>query len=581
MPTLSQNLAQLYPGQENEIEKRIKKITDDFKARIKEKNLERINDSLEKRKSGHPLFDEKDVMLICYADHVQEKNIKTFQTMNKFLSERVKGVINKIHFLPFYPYSSDDGFSVVDYYEVKKEYGNWSDVGKIDQDFGFMFDLVLNHASVQGECFQKFLAGDKKYKDFFIAFDEEIDTSQVFRPRSHPLLTPFETNEGKKFVWTTFSDDQADLNYANPEVLLEMIKILLFYIENGAEAIRLDAVAYCWKDKNFETSCFNIPEDHTLMQIFNQVFRKAAPHAWIISETVLPHKKNIEFFGDGKNEAHLVYNFVLETLLLHTFLEKDSSLATEYLGKIDYNSFSKENSFLNLSVSHDGIHVIPGKEALDEDQMMAVAKDLEKKNGQVLYRTVEGGEEKVEPYEFNVTYPSALNDSEEFGVKKFIASQSIQLALKGVPLIYFNNLIGAPNWNEGVEKFGYGRAINREKFDYSELNERLDDPNHDQHKIFEGFMKLIKTRIAEPLFSPLVDQKIVDLGNGVVAILRYNEKGEKLLAITNVTDKKIGVDDKKIKKILEKDSIKDLISGKELDLKNKLEMKAYDILWLK
>ncbi len=558
-------LKKLYPEQANEVYEKLQNIIEDFKKR----NPSKARDS-------QPLFSEKDVIFICYADHIQEKGVKTFKTMRKFLRKYANGIINKVHFLPFYPWSSDDGFSVKDYYKVSKPYGNWKDLRPIAKDFGLMFDCVANHMSVQSECFKKFLAGDKKYKNYFIDFSKKEyqknkeNFAKVFRPRKQPLLTLFKTAEGEKYVWTTFSEDQADLNFSNPEVFLEMVKILLFYVENGATAIRLDAIAYAWKAMG--TACFDLPEAHALVQVMRAVFDQAAPHVWVITETVLPHKENISYFGNGRNEAHLVYHFQLETLLLHTMLSGNSSIASNWLKKIKY--ISEKVNYLNLSVSHDGIHTIPARGILNKNQMRAIALDCEKRGGKVLERDI--GNNKTEIYEMNVTYPSAMGE-----IDKYLASQSIQLALRGVPLIYFNNLIGADNWNKGVEKFGYGRAINREKFDYKKLTKELDSANSRKHKIFNGYKKMLEARTKEPLFSPLAEQKILDLGHEAMAILRFNENSDNLLAITNVTSRELKIDAGKIRREMQKERVKDILTREKLKLEKYLILKPYEIKWLK
>ena len=558
-------IKKLYPNQADEVYKKVQDIIEDFKKR----NPTQADD-------GQPLFSEKDAILICYADHVQEKNVATFKTMHKFLRKYALGFINKVHFLPFCPWSSDDGFSVKDYYKVNKPYGNWEDIKPIAKDFGLMFDCVANHMSVDGEWFQKFLAGDEKYQNYFIAFPKEEykknkeNFAKVFRPRKQPLLTLFKTRGSEKYVWTTFSEDQVDLNFSNPEVFLEMIKILLFYAENGAKAIRLDAIAYAWKKMG--TNCFDLPEAHTFVQIMRAVFNEAAPHVWVITETVLPHKENTSYFGDGRNEAHLVYHFQLETLLLHTMLTGDSSLASNWLKNVKH--VSQETSYLNLSVSHDGIHTIPARGILSKEQMQAIAEDCAKKGGKVLERDAGNGETEI--YEMNITYPSALGK-----IDKYLASQSIQLALQGVPLIYLNNLIGADNWNEGVEKLGYGRAINREKFDYKKLSEELDDANSRKHKIFYGYKKLLDARIKEPLFSPLTEQKILNLGSSVMAILRFDDNGNNLLAITNVSDNELKIDAKKIKKETRKERLTNILNQEELKLEKNIILKPYGVKWLK
>ncbi len=558
-------LKKLYPKQADEVYKQSQNIIEDFKKRNPAQAVE-----------DKPLFSEKDAMLICYADHVQEKGIPTFKTMNKFLRKYMRGIINKVHFLPFYPWSSDDGFSVKDYYKVNKPYGDWEDLKPIAKDFGLMFDCVANHMSVKSEWFKKFLAGDEKYQNYFIAFSKEEyeknkeNFAKVFRPRKQPLLTLFKTHNNEKYVWTTFSEDQVDLNFSNPKVFLEMVKILLFYAENGAQAIRLDAIAYAWKKMG--TNCFDLPEAHTFVQIMRAVFNEAAPHVWVITETVLPHKENSSYFGNGRDEAHLVYHFQLETLLLHTMLSGDSSLASSWLKNVKPKS--KMTGYLNLTVSHDGIHTIPARGILSKEQMQAIALDCEKKGGKILER--DAGNNETEIYEMNITYPSAIGE-----VDKYLASQSIQLALQGVPLIYLNNLIGADNWSEGVEKLGYGRAINREKFDYEKLSKELDDTNSRKHKIFYGYKKLLETRAKEPLFSPLAEQKILDLGSEIMAILRFDNNGNNLLAITNVSDNELKIDAEKIKKETRKKRVIDILTQEKLKLEEYIVLKPYEVKWLK
>ena len=562
MKNLKEKLKILYDEKADETYQKLTELIENYK-----------NKHPQKPGSSAPVFSEKDVMLICYADHVQENGVKPLQTMRKFLNRYAKGIVNRVHFLPFYDHSEfDDGFSIKDYNKVHEAYGDWEDIKKINKDFTFMFDLVLNHASIQGDIAQKQLAGDKKYKDYFLILDKKTDTKKVFRPRIHPLFTKVDTPRGKKYAWTTFSEDQVDWNYKNPNVLIEMIKTLLLYFENGAQAIRLDAVAYVWKEAG--SACFDLEECHIIVQIFRDVFRECEPRAWAIAETVLPHEKNIEYLGNGRNESHFVYNFALETLLLHTFLQQDTTVANNFLDQIA-NDFSNETSILNLSVSHDGVHVIPAKGVLNNEQMMAIAKDCEKKGAKVLYRTVEGGEGKTEPYELNITYPSAIE-----GVEKYLASQAIQMALKGVPLIYLNNLIGAKNWSEGVKKLGYSRAINRQKFNFRSLTKTLEDKSTYQSKIYTGYKKLLKARTKEPLFSPLANQNILKIDKRALAIHRF-QNNKNLVAIANVCNNKIEVPSVKIKSVLGKNKALNILNGSSVNINDNINLRPYEVMWLK
>jgi sucrose phosphorylase len=119
----------------------------------------------------------------------------------------------------------------VDYRAVDPRYGNWDDIAKLGHHFRLMFDAVINHVSIHSEWFQKMLAGAPQYRDYFIAPAKSDDLRHVVRPRALPLLTSYQTAEGEKQIWTTFSADQVDLNYANPNVLHEILDVLLFYIQ--------------------------------------------------------------------------------------------------------------------------------------------------------------------------------------------------------------------------------------------------------------------------------------------------------------------------------------------------------------
>ena len=195
-----------------------------------------------------PALSERDAILITYGDQVQAPSIPPLNTLSKFLQEYAAGIISSLHILPFFPYSSDDGFSVIDYRQVDPQLGAWEDIENIGANFRLMIDAVINHISRESPWFQGFLRSEPPFKDFFITVEPGTDLSQVVRPRALPLLTSVDTAQGRTLVWTTFSADQIDLNYANPDVLQEITDLLLFYAARGGEFIRLDAIAYLWKE---------------------------------------------------------------------------------------------------------------------------------------------------------------------------------------------------------------------------------------------------------------------------------------------------------------------------------------------
>ncbi len=401
---------------------------------------------------------ERSSILITYGDQLQKPHHPHLETLAEFCESHLRGVVDTIHVLPFFPWSSDDGFSVKDYRKVDPALGDWQDIERLGKSFRLMFDGVINHVSVQGEWFKKFLGGEMPYSDYFLTIDGNPDLSSVVRPRALPLTTEFQTATGVKRVWTTFSTDQADLDFHNPDVLLDIFDILLMYAQKGAQFIRLDAIAYLWKE--IGTSCIHLPQTHAIIQLLRSVLDEVAPHVQIVTETNVPHEDNISYFGNGENEAQIVYNFALPPLVLHTFHTGDATVLTKWASSL--NLQSNRTTFLNFLASHDGIGLNPVRGLLtDADIDRLVAKTLAH-GGLISYKQNPDGTQS--PYEMNINYFDALSDptSDEpldFQVSRFMAAQAIMLSLRGIPGIYFHSLFGSRNWNEGVTE-------NRTQSDY-------------------------------------------------------------------------------------------------------------------
>lgn len=486
---------------------------------------------------------ERDSFLITYADQVREPGRPPFRTLGEFLTTYVADVIHGVHLLPFFPYSSDDGFSVIDYYQVNPAFGTWDDVEALRGRFRLMFDAVINHISRQSAWFQAFLRGEPPYKDYFIVVDPSTDLSQVVRPRTSPLLTPVETAEGVKYVWTTFSSDQIDLNYHNPDVLLEIIKVLLFYVEKGAEVIRLDAIAYLWKE--IGTPCIHLPQTHRVVKLFRAVLDAVAPGVLLITETNVPHEENISYFGDGTDEAQMVYNFALPPLVLHTFLTGNADRLTRWAQTL--HTPSPETTFFNFIASHDGIGVMPARGLLSEAEIQALVDRTLAHGGQVSYKSNPDGSKSV--YELNITLYDALNDPRApdtaRDVARFMASQVIMLSLAGVPGIYVHSLFGSRNCYRCVEQTGHPRSINREKFDRAALEADLADSNSTRHRVFHAYRHLLAVRQRQPAFHPNGTQRVLALDEAAFAVVRTPPPGrreegsaEVILCLVNVTPDK-------------------------------------------
>jgi len=483
------------------------------------------------------ILSERDSVLITYADQLSGPDVHPFQALNNFCEQHLSGLVSSLHLLPFFPYSSDDGFSVIDYRAVNPAFGDWDDVSTLGRQFRLMFDAVINHASVQHEWFRAFLRDDPGYRDYFIVVNEDPDLSQVVRPRALPLLTEFDTASGPRQVWTTFSADQVDLNFQNPDVLLEIINTLLFYVERGALLIRLDAIAYLWKE--IGTSCIHLPQTHRIIRLFRAVLDIVAPQVLLITETNVPHRDNISYFGNGSDEAQMVYNFALPPLVLHTFYTGDSRVLSKWASELKLPS--NRTTFFNFLASHDGIGVNPARGILSEGEIDAMIERTARHGGLVSYKNEAGGAQI--PYELNINYFDALSDpgadeSLDTQVDRFMTAQAIMLALVGVPGIYFHSLFGSRSWRAGVESTGRNRTINRQKFDLAAFESELADEASLRYQVFRRYAQLLRARSASSAFHPHGEQKILDHGEAVFALLRVSPaRNRRVLCLHNVSDR--------------------------------------------
>jgi len=485
-------------------------------------------------------FSERDVILITYGDQLTNPGQKPLETLSDFLRIFMRGAINTVHMLPFFPYSSDRGFSIVDFEAVDSRLGAWKDLEELSLSFRLMYDGVFNHVSSKSRWFQGFLNGDPDYQEFFTAFStkDAIDKDHlrlILRPRTSDLLTPFQTINGPRFVWTTFSPDQVDLNYRNEKVLLRILEILLDYVRRGADVIRLDAVTYIWRELG--TRCAHLKETHALVQLFRSVLDVVAPRVALITETNVPHQDNIGYFGDGANEAQMVYNFALPPLVLHAFRTGSSATLARWASSLE--PVSDTATYFNFLASHDGIGLLGAQDVLTADEIGGLVDGCLQHGGLVSHRdTGEGGQS---PYELNITWYSALNregndEPESLQVERFLASQSIALVLRGVPGIYLPSLVGTKNDTASVLQGREARSINRKTIDEAALFATLGDRSSWMHQVAVRYRRLIKRRIGVPAFHPNASQRILFTADAAFAVLRETRDGsQRVLAVTNLT----------------------------------------------
>ena len=488
-------------------------------------------------------FSEKDSILITYGDTITDGNIPGLKVLNRFLKEFIGSAVDSVHLLPMYPYTSDDGFSVTDYRKINPDLGDWKDIEDLSKSYGLMFDAVINHISRSSKWFQGYLEGEKPYTDYFITCDPNEDYSQVTRPRSLPLLTCVDAKDGNKYVWTTFSDDQIDLNFGCPELLAEILDILVMYGRKGAKYIRLDAVGFMWKEKG--TCCMNLPQTHELIKLMKDVLRVYAPGTRIITETNVPHKDNISYFGTDGDEADLVYQFALPPLTMYTLVTGNAAIIMNWIETLELPS--EKVTYFNFLSSHDGIGIRPTEGILTAAQQETLINATLKNGGAVSYK--DNGDGTKSPYELNINYQDALagpDESDKSRIRKFLAAETLLLSLQGVPGIYIHSLLGSRNDYYGKAVSGIPRRINREKLDYSCLCEQLQTDTNRKY-IFDEMMRRLHIRQKEKAFSPKADQRVIRYREEIVSFIRKNnESAEEILVLINVSGRSQKIADAEI-----------------------------------
>ena len=509
-----------------------------------------------------------DCMLISYANSVVEDAEVPMQTLSRFLARHTDDACGRLHILPFFPSSSDDGFAVIDYRMVDHHVGGWEDVDQLAEQYDLMFDLVINHCSRENLWFADFINNKDPGRAYFITLPEESDTSEVARPRSTPLISSVHTYSGIRHVWNTFSDDQIDLDFANPDVLCEFVDILMFYVRRGARLIRLDAIGYLWK--RLGTSCLNLPEVHTVVKILRALMDEVHPDIQIVTETNVPHEENIAYFGAG-DEAHMVYQFSLAPLMLYAFVFGDGSYLTSWAQRL--STPPPNTTYLNFIASHDGIGLRPVEGLIPESGVNRLIDTMHERGGFVTMREVSGVGQK--PYEINVSLMSAFGG--ETGLPAFIAAHALLLSFQGSPALYIHSLLGTLNDLELVEQTGRTRSINRKQWALEELEPLLREPENLHAKTLQAMLALIEARNQQSALAPHASQSVLPCPPGMFAMYRAS-KDQTLLIVCSFVNEAQEVPLQVLE--LQPGTYADHLGREDLELDETLQLEPYQVRWL-
>ncbi len=529
-------------------------------------------------KQHHNNWDQEDVILITYGDSVEAAGEKPLRTLHTFLSTYCLDTINSVHILPFFPYSSDDGFSVIDYSSVNESLGGWDDIEAITQDYRFMSDVVINHCSSRSAWFTNFIKGEGPGHDFFYTASPTEDLSKVVRPRTSELLRFTETEYGEKHVWCTFSHDQVDFDFSNPNVLDTFVSIIRQYLDSGIRIFRLDAVAFLWK--KIGTDCINLEQTHEVVRLLRTLVEHAVEKAVIITETNIPNRQNLTYFGNA-NEAHGIYNFSLPPLLVNSLVTGSCKHLKSWLCSMP--PAQNGTFFFNFIASHDGIGLRPAEGLLDDKELTNLVNTMQNFGGRISWRQSENGEQKA--YEINIALFDALQGTtkgtDKWGLERFICAHAVMFGLEGIPGLYIHSLLGTGNDYERVKNTSHNRSINRHKWDFEALESLLKDESSQQAKVYKRMTELLSIRKKQPAFHPNATQFTLQLGNKIFGFWRQSlMRNQSIFCVYNMSD------EPQMLKLVDlnligTDEWLDLISNEKIALEDlEYELRPYQSLWI-
>ena len=525
-------------------------------------------------------WSENDVVLITYGDTVQREGEKSLVTLNRFVKHYFGRTVSGLHILPFSPFSSDDGFSVIDYYAVNPALGDWEDIKALSESFDIMADLVLNHCSAQSEWFTNFKRGKGPGSDYFFEPDDDFDYAKVVRPRASEVVQSFEMEDGStRKVWCTFSKDQVDLNYAEPKVLLEICRILKWYADHQIRFFRLDAVAFLWKASG--TSCVHLDETHEVVKLIRLLLEHISPETVMITETNVPNKENLSYFGNG-NEAHLIYNFSLPPLLIYTLISGDSTYLKSWM--MSMPPARRGRSYFNFIASHDGIGVRPIEGLLAEKEQTAMLETLERFGGHISHRAKPDG--STSPYEANISLFDALKGTiaqgeDAFQVERMLCAHTILLALEGIPGIYLHSFLGTENDHALVEETGKPRSINRHVWDEKEVRSRLNEEGSAVKHLFDELSRRVQIRRKQEAFHPNATQLTLHFGSEIFAFWREStNRTQCIFVLNNITDQVQTISLLELN-LIGTESWHDLLSDRPIaDTAGQITLQPYESIWI-
>ncbi|MFK7970936.1 MAG: alpha-amylase family protein [Bacteroidia bacterium] len=476
--------------------------------------------------------------------------------------------VNWLHLLPLLDCpegSNDGGYAIRDYRKVDERLGTMDDLRGLteklhEKDMLLTLDLQLNHTSDQHEWAQKARQGDERYQRFYYTYpDRRVpDTLEETMPEVFPNSSPGNFTyipETDSWVMTVFHDYQWDLNYRNPEVFLEMLKVMLFMANLGVDILRLGTPAYTWK--RIGTSCQNLWEAHLLLQLFKACTQVVAPAMVYIADAIVAPREIIRYFGEGSKAGHeceVAYNATFMALLWDALATKDARLLRQAMNRLPNKPLG--TTWINYVRSHDDIGLV-----FDDADIYAVGYEApshrrflldfysgkyksSKCKGAIFSHNLKTGDARISGSLAALTgleYAVQEGNDEDAKVAadRITMMHALILAYGGLPMLYYGDEIGMPNdysYVKDDDKAYDNRWMHRPVIDWK-LAAQREDTSSIPGQIFNSLKHLIAVRKESPEFADLNNINWEKTDNDhVLGFLRWDKAGRRTLVLANFSD---------------------------------------------
>ena len=538
---------------------------------------------------------------MCYADLFAGD----LQGLRQRIPYLLELGVNYLHLMPVFKVpegDNDGGYAVSSYRELNPKLGEMQDLTELASDLrhhgmSLCLDFVFNHTSDEHDWARQALAGNAEYQAYYRMYPDrtlpdafEKSMIPVF-PDEHPGSFTYR-NRIKRWVWTSFHNYQWDLNYENPVVFNRMLEEMLFLANQGVEILRLDAVAFVWKELG--SSCQNLPEAHTIIQAFNALVRIAAP-AMVFKSEAIVHPDEVRKYI-SEDECPLSYNPQLMALLWNSLatrkvriLKHAMDLRFTIPSGCAWVNYVRCHDDIGFSFSNDdvtdlGLDPLAHRRFLTEFYTGRFPGSFAE--GLPFQENIATGEARISGTCASLVglgRALANNDEAEtdLAIRRILLLHGVILTIGGIPLLYLGDEIGMLNDDDYARdpaKLGDTRWVHRAAFDWGRAEQRR-DPAQVPGRIYQDLLRLIQIRQQNPAFDR-AETEIVDTGNERVFGYFRTNGDHSVLVLANFSEDPQWVEGTRLRMLGLRKSVVDLVAGRTIVAARALELEPYDLMIL-